>query len=123
MSETAVSDYEAVGGGPAVKVVVDDFYQRVLADPELTHYFDGIDMIRLKRHQALLVGQVLGGPAEYDGRSLQEAHHGLGVTKPHFDRVVGHLAGALKDAGVPDDILGRAGAAVVATEPDIVEAR
>lgn len=123
MSETAVSDYEAVGGGSAVKVVVEDFYQRVLADPELTHYFDGIDMPRLKRHQALLVGQVLGGPADYDGRSLRLAHHGLGVTKPHFDRVVGHLAGALKDAGVPDDILGRAGEAVMATESDIVEAR
>jgi hemoglobin len=123
MSETAVSDYEAIGGGPAVKVVVDDFYQRVLGDQELSHYFDGIDMTRLKRHQALLVGQVLGGPAEYDGRTLQEAHHGLGITKPHFDRVVGHLADALKDAGVPDDIVGRAGAAVVATEPDIVEAR
>jgi hypothetical protein len=29
----------------------------------------------------------------------------------------------MKDAGVPDDIIGRAGAVVVSTEPDIVEAR
>lgn len=123
MSETTVSDYQAVGGGPAVKVVVDDFYQRVLADPQLADYFDGVDMPRLKRHQALLVGKVLGGPADYDGRSLREAHLGLGVTKDHFDLVVGHLAGALQDAGVPDDIVGRAGAAVVATEPHIVESR
>ena len=69
------------------------------------------------------MGQVLGGPSDYDGRSLREAHHGLGITKRHFDLVVGHLAGALKSAGVPDDIIGRAGAAVVATEPDIVESR
>ena len=119
--QTAVSDYDAIGGAAAVKVVVEDFYQRVLSDPELVDYFEGVDMPALKRHQALLVGQVLGGPANYDGRSLGEAHHGLGITKPHFDLVVGHLAGALKDAGVPDDIIGRAGAAVVATEPDIVE--
>jgi succinate-semialdehyde dehydrogenase/glutarate-semialdehyde dehydrogenase len=32
------------------------------------------------------------------------------------------VAQLMKDAGVPDDIMGRAGAAVVATEPDIVEA-
>ena len=119
--QTAVSDYDAIGGAAAVKVVVEDFYQRVLSDPELVDYFEGVDMPALKRHQALLVGQVLGGPANYDGRSLGEAHHDLGITKPHFDLVVGHLAGALKDAGVPDDIIGRAGAAVVATEPDIVE--
>jgi hemoglobin len=65
---------------------------------------------------------VLGGPANYDGRSLKEAHAGLGIDSDDFNSVVGHLAAAMKDAGVPDDIIGRAGAAVVATEPDIVEA-
>ena len=44
-----------------------------------------------------------------------------GSTSDDFTAVVGHLAAAMKDAGVPDDIIGRAGAAVVATEPDIVE--
>jgi hemoglobin len=118
----AVSDYEAVGGGPAVSAVVSDFYERVLGDSQLAPYFDGVDMTRLKRHQALLVTQVLGGPANYDGRALSEAHAGLGIDQDDFNAVVGHLAAAMKDAGVPDDIIGRAGAVVVATEPDIVEA-
>jgi hemoglobin len=117
----AVSDYDAVGGGPAVSAVVNDFYERVLGDPQLAPYFEGIDMARLKRHQVLLVTQVLGGPNGYDGRSLDEAHDGLGITSDEFALVVGHLAAAMKDAGVPDDIIGRAGAAVAATEPDIVE--
>jgi hemoglobin len=118
----AVSDYDAVGGGPAVSAVVNDFYERVLGDPQLAPYFEGVDMARLKRHQALLVTQVLGGPANYDGRSLNEAHAGLGIDSDDFNAVVGHLAAAMKGAGVPDDIIGRAGAAVVATEPDIVQA-
>ena len=75
-----------------------------------------------RRRGWLLVTQVLGGPANYDGRSLNEAHAGLGIDSDDFNAVVGHLAAAMKDAGVPDDIIGRAGAAVVATEPDIVEA-
>jgi hemoglobin len=79
-------------------------------------------MTRLKRHQALLVTQVLGGPANYDGRRLSEAHAGLGIDQDDFNAVVGHLGAAMKDAGVPDDIIGRAAAVVVATEPDIVEA-
>ena len=124
MSEqTAVSDYDTVGGGAAVRQVVDDFYARGVDDPQLTAYFAGIDMSRLKRHQALLVGQVLGGPADYDGRTLREAHAGLGITDGHFDRVVTHLAAALTAAGVPGDILDRAGAAVLATRSDVVEAR
>jgi hemoglobin len=117
----AVSDYEVVGGGPAVSAVVNDFYERVLSDPKLVRYFEGVDLPRLKRHQVLLVTQVLGGPNGYDGRPLDEAHEGLGITSDEFALVVGHLAGAMKDAGVPDDIIARAGAAVIATEPAIVE--
>jgi hemoglobin len=119
----AVSDYETVGGGPAVSAVVSDFYVRVLGDPRLAPYFEGVDLPRLKRHQALLVTQVLGGPENYDGRPLAEAHAGLGISHDEFAVVVGHLAAALRDAGVPDDIIGRAGAAVAAAEPEIVESR
>jgi hemoglobin len=118
----AVSDYDTIGGGPAVSAVVNDFYVRVLGDPQLAPYFEEVDMARLKRHQVLLVSQVLGGPDTYEGRPLAEAHEGLGIDHDDFTAVVGHLAAAMEDAGVPDDIIGRAGAAVAATEPEIVEA-
>jgi len=119
----AVSDYDAIGGGPAVSAVVNDFYERVLGDPQLAPYFEGVDMPRLKRHQVLLVTQVLGGPKNYDGRSLDEAHEGLGIDHDDFAAVAGHLTGAMRNAGVPDDIVLRAIAVVAASEPDIVESR
>lgn len=118
-----VSDYDAIGGGPAVSAVVNDFYERVLADPQLAPYFEGVDMARLKRHQVLLVTQVLGGPNRYDGRRLGEAHEGLGIDHEDFTAVAGHLTAAMKAAGVPDDIVMRAIAVVASTEPDIVESR
>lgn len=122
MTEQAtLSDYEAVGGGPAVKAVVDDFYVRVLTDARLAPFFSGVDLPRLKRHQALLVTKVLGGPDRYTGRPLRDAHTGMNVTADDFARVVGHLVAALRQAGVPEEIIGRAGAAVLATEPDIVQ--
>lgn len=116
------SDYERVGGGPAVAQVVDSFYRRVLADPALAPFFAGIDMARLRRHQVLLISQVLGGPAEYDGRELRAAHEPLGISDGDFDRVVAHLVTALRDAGVPDDIIGRVGATLGATRGDVVSA-
>ena len=75
----AVSDYDTIGGGPAVSAVVNDFYVRVLGDPQLAPYFEEVDMARLKRHQVLLVSQVLAGPDSYGGRPLAEAHEGLGI--------------------------------------------
>lgn len=117
---STTSDYELVGGGPAVRAVVDSFYQLVLGDPLLAPLFEGVDMPRLKRHQALLVSQVMGGPAEYDGRELHQAHAGLEITDEHFDHVVEHLVAALQQAGVPDDVIGRVGAALGGTRSDIV---
>jgi hemoglobin len=121
MTGAAVSDYDAIGGGPAVSAVVNDFYVRVLGDPQLAPYFEGVDMPRLKRHQVLLVTQVLGGPYNYDGRPLDEAHEDLEVDHDDFAAVAGHLTAAMQAAGVPEDIILRAIAAVASTEPDIVK--
>ena len=38
------SDYEAVGGGPAIAAVVDRFYGLVLGDDRLRGFFDGVEM-------------------------------------------------------------------------------
>src|SRR5262245_51021277 len=70
---TGDSDYEAVGGGPAIASVVEVFYRNVLADPQLSGYFADTDLARLKRHQVQLVSQVMGGPVTYEGPTLADA--------------------------------------------------
>jgi len=115
------SDYEAVGGGPAVAAVVDRFYGLVLDDDRLRGYFDGVEMVRLKRHQVALVSQVMGGPVEYTGRDLRAAHQGKGISSDDFGAVAGHLVTALTEAGVEAAIIDRTVTAVAGTQPDIVE--
>jgi hemoglobin len=121
MSATGeTTDYDRIGGGPAVSAVVARFYEAVLADPALAPYFTGVDMTALRRHQVLLLSQVMGGPVEYDGRELAEVHAGHNITDEAYDKVVDHLVGALKEAGVDDDILGRLGQVVAGLRADIV---
>ncbi len=116
----AVSDYDKVGGGPAVTAVVDRFYQLLLDDLALARYFEGTDLVRLKRHQVLLISQVLGGPAQYDGRDLRQAHAGLAINHDDFDRVVSYLLQALDEAGVDQQVIARTAPTLVAAEKDIV---
>ena len=59
------SDYAAVGGAPAIAAVVERFYQLVLGDERLRGFFDGVEMVRLKRHQVALVSQVMGGAGSF----------------------------------------------------------
>ena len=45
MSATGeTTDYERIGGAPAVSAVVNRFYEAVLADPALAPYFTGVEM-------------------------------------------------------------------------------
>ena len=93
--------YDEIGGEPAVNAVVDAFYERLLADPDLMSYFDGRDMPRLKAHQRALLTVALGGTtAEYTGRMMQPAHAGMAITHEAFDKVLGHLEAVLLGAGV-----------------------
>jgi hemoglobin len=115
------SDYAAVGGAPAITAVVNRFYDLVVADDRLAGYFDGVEMVRLKRHQVALVSQVMGGPVEYSGRDLRAAHQGMGISTDEFAVVVDHLVTALTEAGVEPAIIGRVGDALGGTESDIVE--
>ena len=93
--------YDEIGGAPAVTVVVDAFYERLIADPDLMAYFQGHDMSRLKAHQRALVTVALGGTSEqYNGRMMQPAHAGMAITNEAFDKVLDHLLAVLTGAGV-----------------------
>jgi hemoglobin len=104
-----MSIFDQIGGRAAVTAAVDDFYRRVIADPELTPYFDGVDMRRLKGHQRSFIAAAIGGPEPYLGRSMREAHGPLAIQPAHFDRVVGHLVETLTDLGVDGSTIGQIG--------------
>lgn len=112
--------YERLGGGAAVTTVVKDFYRRVLADDMLKGFFKGVDMTQQEQSQIEFLSMALGGPNNYQGRPMLEAHDGLGITSLHFDRVAGHLVQALKDAGVPASAIDEVVALVGPLKSDIV---
>ena len=59
-------------------------------------------MSRLIRHQTVFIGQVLGGPSNYNGRELGQAHKRLSITLEDFDLVAEILEEVLEDGGMED---------------------
>ena len=117
-----MSLYARLGEQVGIRTAVDDFYERVVGDPELAHFFEGIDLPQLRRHQTALLVQVTGGPVEYSGRELAAGHAGLGIGPADFDRVVGHLVATLTSLGVSQEDIGAVGAALTAHRDEIVTA-
>ena len=114
------SHFDRIGGAAVVRLAVEKFYARVTGDAELAHYFAGIDLSRLKRHQAALLTQLLGGPGRYEGRDLAEAHKRLRVTGADFDRVTGHLVATLHELSTPLDIVDSLTATLAGVRSQIV---
>jgi hemoglobin len=95
--------YQELGGEPAVEAVVDEFYDRVLADESLAPFFEDVSMDRLRAHQVAFISAVTGGPDEYDGADMRAAHARLDIEDRDFDAVAGHLADALRDCGAEEE--------------------
>jgi hemoglobin len=115
-----MSTYASIGGAPAVRAAVEDFYARVLADRRLAPFFAGTDLERLKAHQRAFIAAAIGGPEVFSGRDMASAHAGLGIADGDFDAVVGHLAGTLTGLGVPEDTIAQIAGALAPLRHDIV---
>jgi truncated hemoglobin YjbI len=97
--------FERIGGATAIAAVIDEFYKRVLNDPELRSFFTATNLQWLKERQKRFFTQVMGGPTNYNGRPMTEAHANLAIEQWHFDRAAGHLVNALRALHVPQHLI------------------
>ncbi len=93
--------YERLGGVDAIRAVVDDFVGNVAANKRINTFFANTDIVRLKRNLVNQICQGTGGPCVYTGRSMKEAHAGMGVRSRHFNALVGDLGKSLNKFKVP----------------------
>lgn len=114
---TAVAEttlFEKLGGAPAVDAAVDIFYDKVLADARIKHFFANTDMARQRQHQKAFLTYAFGGTPGYNGRGMSAAHkplvEKLGLNDTHFDAVVENLATTLTELGVGDELIGEVAA-------------
>jgi hemoglobin len=115
------SVYDRLGGSSAVRLVTEAFYQKVLADEELAPYFAFVAMDRLIAMQTSFLTMAFGGPDEYQGRGLREAHARLrDLDDRHFDKVVGYLADTLHEFGASDADVTAAGAVAESVRNDVL---
>ena len=100
--------YEKMGGETIVDATVDLFYRKVLRDERVSRFFDTTDMEVQRAKQKSFLTMVYGGPNNYTGKDLREAHAPLvkqGLNDTHFDAVLEHLESSLSELGVPRDFI------------------
>ena len=61
MSENE-SLFERLGGSTKLAEIIDETYARILADQELSHFFEGVPMERLRKMQFPFLGGSIRWP-------------------------------------------------------------
>lgn len=97
--------YERLGGEKAVNAAVELFYRNVLADGRIARFFDGVDIDRQIAKQKSFLTMAFGGPNNYSGLDMKNAHKALvakGLNDSHVDAVIDNLNRTLRQLGVGD---------------------
>ena len=94
--------FERYGGFAQVSRVVSGLYDKILDSPQLTPYFEEVDMRRLIDHQTRFIATLLGGPASYTNEHLERVHRRLGITDDAFEEMIELLRETLEDFGFED---------------------
>ncbi|MDE0205455.1 MAG: group 1 truncated hemoglobin [Candidatus Tectomicrobia bacterium] len=92
--------YERLGYQSGVESLVDAFLANVAADERVNGRFADTDMAKLRGHLIDQVCEATDGPCTYEGKSMREAHAGMGITEAEFAIIAGHFAAAMEQAGV-----------------------
>jgi hemoglobin len=115
--------FERMGGFARVRLIVSDFYDKVLESDRLARYFVDVDMRRLIDHQTKFISAVMGGPAAFSDEQLARAHLRLGITPADFDEMAGYFHETLEDHGVDATELERLQAHLLSMREHVVARR
>lgn len=98
--------YERLGGYDAISAVVDNFADRLFADPTIGPRFTrgmGTETrMQFRQKNKNLVCNLAGGPCQIISRAPEAAHQGLGITQDEFNILMGHFADTLDAFNVPE---------------------
>lgn len=121
--QNSMSLYQKIGGEAAVDAAVERFYHKVLTDPDVSPFFDGMVMGHQKRMLKSFLGFAFGGPKKYSGRGMREAHRRVvaqGLNGEHFDRIMMHLGDTLQELSVPQALIKEAADIAMSVRSDVL---
>jgi hemoglobin len=118
--------YERLGGVYSIATVIDDFIDRVMADPRLNanprvnEAHHRVPPAGFKYLVTEMVCWAAGGPQKYTGRSMKDSHQELLIKPVEWDAFLEDLQQTLDKFAVPEAEQAEIKAIVASTRADIV---
>jgi len=112
--------YQQLGAKPGLVTLMDDFMQRLLADPRMNPFFKDVDQVHVKAQLVDQFCEVSGGPCKLKGPDMKRAHAGMDITRSNFNALVEVLQQSMDAQGIPFGAQNRLLAKLAPMHRDIV---
>ena len=112
--------FTRIGGMGAVNAAVDLFYQKVMEDHRVNHFFRHIDMNTQAGKLKAFMAYAFGAPLPYSGKALRAAHQHMHLTEEHFTAVAEQLVSTLQELQVSQPLIDEVVAVVLTTKDDVL---
>lgn len=96
--------FELAGGEPALRALIEDFYDSLFRDVMIGFFFAGKDQEELVQLELEFVMNHLGADQPYSGRPLREAHAEHRIMGGQFNRRLQLLKEAMERHGLHPDV-------------------
>lgn len=95
------SQFEALGGEPVLRALIDRFVDRLFDDLMIGYLFRSADRTRVKAKEYEFAARHLGAEVAYTGRPLTDAHRAHRITGGQFMRRLQILKDTLAEFQAP----------------------
>lgn len=103
----SLSLFQRLGGSSGISALVDDIVAEHMDNPvvraRFQPYLDTPDKLSaIKRHTCAFLEAGSGGPQQYSGRTMREAHRGMNINATEYVAVLDDILTALRKHGIDE---------------------
>jgi len=114
------SVYERLGEMNGISKIVTDTVALHHKNPDIAHFFDGVDDEQLIKHVTAFFAAGTGGPANYQGRDMTSTHATMHMSDADFNSAVSDVAAAAAANGIDADTIAAVGAILESLRPAVM---
>ena len=116
----APSLYERLGAMESIARIVNDTIALHHNNPDIAHFFEGVDDEQLAHHVTAFFAAGTGGPANYEGRDMTSTHASMDMSDAQFSSAVADVLNAAEANGVDADSRADVGAILESLRPAVM---
>lgn len=115
--------YKRLGGYEKILTLTREIVRLHNANADIQHMFSSVNSDALAKHVADFMSAGTGGNAEYQGRSMVDAHVHLGITSADFLSAGGDVIKAMENLGYSQDEIDEVVCILLSLMEQVVQAR